>query len=100
MFQNIDESTINIDDYKENKKEKKKTDIFKNVLEIKNVPIYVLSLMVSMVGITGDMSPFSISILGACMANSIPLLGVVLFGIIGNAIKIKISGSLGYILTT
>ncbi|MCI8641670.1 MAG: SpoIIE family protein phosphatase [Clostridia bacterium] len=100
MFQNIDESTINIDDYKENKKEKKKTDIFKNVLEIKNVPIYVLSLMVSMVGITGDMSPFSISILGACMANSIPLLGVVLFGIIGNAIKFKISGSLGYILTT
>lgn len=100
MFQNIDESTININDCEENKKEKKKIDIFKNVLEIKNVPIYILSLMVSMVGIAGDMSPFSISILGACMSNSIPLLGVVLFGIIGNAIKFKISGALGYILTT
>lgn len=100
MFQNIDESTININDCEENKKEKKKIDIFKNVLEIKNVPIYILSLMVSMVGIAGDMSPFSISILGACMSNSIPLLGVVIFGIIGNAIKFKISGALGYILTT
>lgn len=100
MFQNIDESTININDYKENKKEKKKIDIFKNVLEIKNVPIYILSLMISMVGIAGDMSPFSISILGACMSNSIPLLGVVLFSIIGNVIKFKISGALGYILTT
>lgn len=100
MFQNIDESTININDCEENKKEKKKMDIFKNVLEVKNIPIYILSLMVSMVGISGDMSPFSISILGACMSNSIPLLGVVLFGIIGNAIKFKISGALGYILTT
>ena len=71
MFQNIDESTINMNDYEENKKEKKKTDILKNVLEVKNVPIYILSLMVSMVGISGDMSPFSISILGACMSNSI-----------------------------
>lgn len=100
MFQNIDESTININDCEENKKEKKKMDIFKNVLEVKNIPIYILSLMVSMVGISGDMSPFSISILGACMSNSIPLLGVVLFGIIGNAIKFKVSGALGYILTT
>lgn len=100
MFQNIDESTINVSDCEENRKEKKKIDILKNVLEIKNVPIYILSLMVSMVGIAGDMSPFSISILGACMSNSIPLLGVVLFGIIGNAIKFKISGALGYILTT
>ena len=41
MFQNIDESTINMNDYEENKKEKKKTDILKNVLEVKN-PIYIL----------------------------------------------------------
>ena len=34
------------------------------------------------------------------MSNSIPLLGVVLFSIIGNFVTFKISGSLGYILTT
>lgn len=100
MFQNINENTIDTNNYDENKSGRRKIDIFTNVLEIKNIPIYILSLMVSMVGITGDISPFSISILGACMANSIPLLGVVLFSIIGNAIKFGISGSLGYILTT
>ncbi len=99
MFQNINESTIDNQNYKEDKKEKKKTDIFANVFSIKNIPIYVISLMISMVGITGELSPFSISMLGACISNSVPLLGIVAFAIIGNAIKFGISGALTYILT-
>ena len=99
MFQNINESTMDSQDYGESKKEKKKIDLFTNVLQIKNIPIYIISLMVSMVGITGDISPFSISILGACIVNSIPLLGVVLLSSIGSAIKFGVSGLLGYILT-
>ena len=99
MFQNINEGTIDRQDYKENRNEKKKIDLFTNVLQIKNIPIYVIALMVSMVGITGDISPFSISILGACIVNSIPLLGVVLLSSIGSIIKFGVSGLLGYILT-
>lgn len=99
MFQNINESTIDSRNYKENNKDNKKIDLFTNVLLIKNIPIYIISFMISMVGITGGISPFSISILGACIANSIPLLGVVLFSIIGNGIKFGISGALSYILT-
>ena len=99
MFQNINESTIDNQNYREEKKENKKTEIFSNVFSIKNIPIYVISLMISMVGITGDFSPFSISMLGACISNSIPLLGIVAFAIIGNAIKFGISGTLTYILT-
>lgn len=99
MFQNINESTIDNQNYKEDKKEKKKTDIFANVFSIKNIPIYAISLMISMVGITGEVSPFSISMLGACISNSVPLLGIVAFAIIGNAIKFGISGALTYILT-
>ena len=99
MFQNINESTMDSQDYGESKKERKKIDLFTNVLQIKNIPIYIISLMVSMVGITGDISPFSISILGACIVNSIPLLGVVLLSSIGSAIKFGVSGLLGYILT-
>ena len=99
MFQNINESTIDNQNYKEDKKEKKKTDIFANVFSIKNIPIYAISLMISMVGITGELSPFSISMLGACISNSVPLLGIVAFAIIGNAIKFGISGALTYILT-
>ena len=99
MFQNINESAIDNQNYKEDKKEKKKTDIFANVFSIKNIPIYAISLMISMVGITGELSPFSISMLGACISNSVPLLGIVVFAIIGNAIKFGISGALTYILT-
>lgn len=99
MFQNINESTIDSTDYKEKVKENKKIDLFTNVFEIKNIPIYIISFMISMVGIMGEISPFSISILGACIGNSIPLLGIVFFSIIGNAIKFGISGSLSYILT-
>ncbi len=99
MFQNINESTIDNQNYKEDKKEKKKTDIFANVFSIKNIPIYAISLMISMVGITGELSPFSISMLGACISNSVPLLGIVAFAIVGNAIKFGISGALAYILT-
>lgn len=98
MFQNIDEGTI--EDVKYNEEKKKKIDLFTNVLAIKNIPIYILSLMISMVGLGGDISPFSISIFGACIANSIPLLGIVFFSLIGNIIKFGISGALTYILTT
>ena len=99
MFQNINDITMDSQDYKENKDEKKKVELFTNVLQIKNIPIYIISLMISMVGITGDISPFSIAILGACIVNSIPLLGVVLLSAIGNIIKFGVSGLLEYILT-
>ena len=99
MFQNINESTIDSRNYEENRKEKKKVEILSNVFAIKNIPIYIISLMISMIGITGEISPFSISVLGACIVNSVPLLGVVVFAIIGSSIKFGISGALTYILT-
>lgn len=99
MFQNINESTIDSRDYEETKKEKRKKELLSNVFAIKNIPIYIISLMLSMVGITGEISPFAISVLGACIVNSVPLLGVVLFAIIGSSIKFGISGALTYILT-
>ena len=63
MFQNINESTIDDGiDYNENRRERRKIDLFTNVLAIKNIPIYIISFMISMVGIMGSVSPFSISI--------------------------------------
>lgn len=99
MFQNINESTINAGNFEDVKKEKKKIDLFTNVLAVKNIPIYIIALMVSMVGIAGGISPFSISILGACIVNSIPLLGVVLFSAIGSFITFGVRGLLSYMLT-
>ena len=99
MFQNINENTIGTETYKDEKKEKRKIDIFSNVFAIRNIVIYIISFMISMVGITGELSPFSISILGASLANSVPALGIVIAGIIGNGIKYGVTGAVGYIVT-
>lgn len=99
MFQNINENTIGTETYKDEKKEKRKIDIFSNVCAIRNIVIYIISFMISMVGITGELSPFSISILGASLANSVPALGIVIAGIIGNGIKYGVTGAVGYIVT-
>ena len=61
MFQNVIE--------KDNK-----LNIFSNVFAVKNVVLYVISFMLSMVNIGGEFSIFSISMLGACFTSSVPLL--------------------------
>lgn len=99
MFQNINENTIDQNNYKETNKEKKKIEILSNIFSIKNIPIYIISFMIAMVQINDGVSPFSISLLGACIANSVPVLGIVIASIIGNIIKTGLSGALTYILT-
>ena len=96
MFQNIDESTINI----ENKEHKKnRLNIFSNVLEKNNIILYIVSFMLSLVSLNGEFSIFSISMLGACFASSIPALGVLVISFLGNFIKYGFGGAIGYFLT-
>ena len=61
--------------------------------------LYIISLMTSMVGLTGELSPFSLSMIAACFSNSIPLLGVVVVSAIGIAIRFGMEGVLSYLLT-
>ena len=97
MFQNINEDTININN--ENTRDNKQgVNIFANVAK-KNIVLYVVSFMLSMVGLTGEFSIFSVSMLGACFASSVPALGIVLVSLIGNLIKYGVGGALGYFLT-
>ena len=81
-------------------KQNNKWNIFSNVLSIKNMVIYMISFLLSMVGLGGEFSIFSISILGACMASSVPVLGIVLASLIGNLIQYGAGGALGYFLTS
>ena len=98
MFQNINEDTIEINNKAE--KAKRNVNIFSNVLTKENLAIYVVAFMMSLVGIGGDFSIFSISVLGACFASSVPALGVVAVSLLGNFIKFGVGGGLGYFLTT
>lgn len=80
-------------------KENNKVNVFSHVLAAKNIVIYLISFMLSMVNLGGDFSIFSISMLGACFASSVPALGIVIASLIGNIIKYGTGGALGYFLT-
>ena len=98
MFQNINEDTININN--ENTRDNKQgVNMFANVFAKNNIVLYVVSFMLSMVGLTEEFSIFSVSMLGACFASSVPALGIVLVSLIGNLIKYGVGGALGYFLT-
>ena len=88
MFQNI----------KEEYAKPKKESIFSNVFSLSYIPIYIVSFMISLVGLGGGVSPFSISMLAACMSNSVPLLGIAITGLIGNAISFGLEGAFNYLL--
>ena len=93
MFQNINEYVI---------QDRKKENINKwsDILQKNNIIMCVLSFMLSLVGIGGDFSLFSMSILGACFSSSVPLLGIVIVTLIGNIIGFGASGGLEYFLTS
>ena len=98
MFQNMDGNAINVNEGK--KEVKSGVNIFSNVFTKKNILIYIVSLLVSLVSIGWDFSVFSISLLGACLGSSVPVLGIVLISLIGNGIKFGVGGALEYFLTT
>ena len=81
-------------------KEDNKLNIFSNVFAMKNIVLYVISFMLSMVGLGGEFSVFSISMLGACFASSVPALGIIIVSLVGNLVKYGVGGALGYLLTS
>ena len=98
MFQNINQNTINVNT-KNIKEQEGGLNIFSNVFAKKYILLYIITFMLSLVGLNGEFSVFSISMLGACFASSVPALGVVLISLLGNGIKYGVGGALGYFLT-
>ena len=75
-----------------------KKEILKNLINLKNIITYIISFMISTVGMGQEVSPFSIAIVGACLAGGVPAIGVVIVGLIGNIIGVGAIGALNYIL--
>ena len=75
-----------------------KKEILKNLVNLKNIITYIISFMISTVGMGQEVSPFSIAIVGACLAGGVPAIGVVIVGLIGNIIGAGAVGALNYIL--
>ena len=101
MFQNLSEDTIDLNSKKDlGSEEKSKFNILGKVFAKENIVIYIVAFMLSFVSLGGEFSIFSISLLGACLAFSVPALGVVVISLLGNLIKFGVGGAVEYLLTS
>ena len=73
-------------------------EILKNLINIKNIIIYIIAFMISTIGMGQEVSPFSIAIVAASLAGGVPAIMVVVAGLIGNFIGVGSVGVLNYIL--
>ena len=100
MFQNLNEDTIDLNSKNRVRdEEKNKFNIFAKVFTKENIVIYIVAFMLSFVSLGGEFSIFSVSLLGACLAFSIPALGIVTISLIGNLMKFGVGGAVEYLLT-
>jgi len=95
MFQNV----LEADNVNTKEEIKKGTKILSNVLSKKYILLYIVTLMISTIGMGQDMSPFSIAIVTAIIANEIPIIAILVFGLIGNIIGCGAGSILSYIIT-
>ena len=88
MFQNVQYEDIR----QEENKIEDTLNILKNIFSVKNIVLYIITFMISMVGLAGEVSPFSLAVLAACFSCGIPAFGIIIISIIGNII-VYIDGS-------
>ena len=75
-----------------------KKEILKNLLNVKNILTYIIAFMVSTIGMGQAVSPFSIAIVGACLAGGVPAIGILIAGLLGNIVGVGTAGVLNYVL--
>ncbi len=95
MFQNLQN-----DGQAEQKKDvNKKINIFSNVFTKQNILLYIVTFMVSSIGVGQGVSPFALSITVASFSYGIPALLIILLSLIGSVLGFGVNGALNYILT-
>lgn len=98
MFQNIPNDESNLEDKKDVEQTNKIKKVLANIIDKKNILLYVISFMVSTIGMGQGVSPFSLALIAACFAGGVPALGVIILSLIGNIVGFGLSGTLNYIL--
>lgn len=98
MFHNIsDIQDNNVDEIHDNKLEV--LFFLRNIFNLKNILIYIISFYVSMLSIKGKIYPFALSTLGACVCTQTPIIGVLVATSIGLIYVTDISVFIRYIIT-
>ncbi len=98
MFQNIADM--------DNTKRKEKGAIsnlqyrLKEIFKYQNIIIYVLTLLMSTLSIKGEIVPFGLAMVAACIGESVPLIMVFIMAIIGTCIGNGVNGLGNFIVTS
>ena len=90
-------------DYNNAEEVKKKNDfaeIAKKIFTKQNIAIYLITFLISMVGLGEDnlIAPFGIAFTAACISNGMPLAIVFISSIIGTTMKFGFNGLLMYVV--
>ena len=102
MLQNISKEL----DYDENENQVKVNGDFKElakkIFTKQNIAVYLLTFLISMVGLGEDnlIAPFGIAFTAACISNGMPLAIVFISSIIGTTVKFGFNGLLMYIVAS
>lgn len=99
MLQNISKEL----DYNNAEEVKNKNDfaeIAKKIFTKQNIAIYLITILISMVGLGEDnlIAPFGIAFTAACISNGMPLAIVFISSIIGTTMKFGFNGLLMYVV--
>lgn len=71
----------------------------KEIFKYQNIIIYVLTLLMSTLSIKGEIVPFGLAMLAACVGESIPLIMVFIMAIVGTCIGSGSAGVGNFIVT-
>lgn len=84
MFQNYAEMR----NHNEEVREKSSEILYrlKEIFRYQNVIIYVLTFLMSMLSIKGEIMPFGLAMVAACIGETVPVIGVFISAILGTAI--------------
>lgn len=93
VFQNINETERTKEDLANQK------NILANVISKKYICFYIVTFMVSMVNMGYNISPFSLAIVAASIANEIPIVAVIVLALAGNIVCAGASGAINFIIT-
>ncbi len=73
---------------------------FKEIFRYQNVIIYILTLLMSTLSLKGEIVPFGLAMVAACVGESVPLVMVFVMAIVGTCIGSGVTGVGNFIVTS
>lgn len=88
----------NTDDIKQDDIVKKTLKVFKNVFDIRNVIIYIITFLVSGLALKGRLMPFGLAMVAACVSSGVPVIVPLICAIVGTFLKTGVLDAVKYLV--